>query len=311
MKKYFAESELIINQDRSIFHLHLKPEQLADRVILVGDPGRVALVASHFDKKECEVSNREFTTITGVYRGKRITVLSTGIGCDNIDIVVNELDALANIDFRTREECKLLRQLTLVRIGTCGGLQPDTPVGTFIASEKSIGFDGLLNFYAGRNDVCDLAFEEAFTRHMNWNQQLCARKLIVAVHRPRLRRRHILLLFALGRGRRHSRCINPGTRDNRGTHSLTARSHSITCCFRLLSDARPCRSNGRTGTRRSSVNTGGGCGLLLRFLRGLLAPPLRLGGCISDGRHFVSIGQRRLTSFQHRRRFFNGVVIHW
>ena len=148
-------------------------------------------------------------------------------------------------------------------------------------------------------------------RRVTRNQQLCARKLIVAVHRPRLRRRHILLLFALGCGRRHGRCINPGTRDNRGTHSLTARSHSITCCFRLLSDARPCRSNGRTGTRRSSINTGGGCGLLLRFLRGLLAPPLRLGSCISDGRHFVSIGQRRLTSFQHRRRFFNGVVIHW
>lgn len=180
MKKYFAESELIINGDGSIFHLHLKPEQLADKVILVGDPGRVAMVAAHFETRECEVSNREFMSVTGTYHGKRITVQSTGIGCDNIDIVVNELDALANIDFHTREERDLLRQLTLVRIGTCGGLQPNTPVGTFIASEKSIGFDGLLNFYAGRNDVCDLAFEKAFTTYMDWNPQLCAPYVIDA-----------------------------------------------------------------------------------------------------------------------------------
>lgn len=170
--KYFAESELIINPDGSIFHLHVKPEQLADKIILVGDPGRVALVASHFDTKECEVASREFHTITGTYKGKRITVLSTGIGCDNIDIVVNEIDALANIDFSTRTEKKNPKQLTLVRIGTCGGLQSFTPVGTFIASVKSIGFDGLLNFYAGRDKVCDLKLEEAFKKHMNWNPQL-------------------------------------------------------------------------------------------------------------------------------------------
>lgn len=170
--KYFAESELIINPDGSIFHLHVKPEQLADKIILVGDPGRVALVASHFDAKECEVESREFHTITGTYKGKRITVQSTGIGCDNIDIVINEMDALANIDFSTRTEKKKPKQLTLVRIGTCGGLQPFTPVGTFIASVKSIGFDGLLNFYAGRDKVCDLKLEEAFKKHMNWNPQL-------------------------------------------------------------------------------------------------------------------------------------------
>lgn len=171
-KKYFAESELLINADGSVFHLHLKPEQLADKVILVGDPGRVATVANHFEKKECEVENREFKSITGTYKSKRITVQSTGIGCDNIDIVLNELDALANIDFNTRLEKDEHRQLTLVRIGTCGGLQPNTPVGSFIASVKSIGFDGLLNFYAGRNDVCDLEFEETFKKHMNWNPQL-------------------------------------------------------------------------------------------------------------------------------------------
>lgn len=171
MDTYIAESELIINSDGSIFHLHLRPEQLADKVILVGDPGRVNLVASHFDNKEFEVESREFHTITGTYKGKRITVVSTGIGCDNIDIVVNELDALANIDFETRHVKPFLRSLTLVRIGTCGGLQEFTPVGTYIASEKSIGFDGLLNFYAGRNEVCDLEFEEAFKKHMDWNPQ--------------------------------------------------------------------------------------------------------------------------------------------
>lgn len=180
MPKFFAESELIINGDGSIFHLHLKPEQLADKVILVGDPGRVSLVASHFESKECDIESREFHTITGTYHGKRISVVSTGIGCDNIDIVLNELDALANIDFQTRTEKEQLRELTLVRIGTCGGLQEYTPVGTFIASEKSIGFDGLLNFYSGRNDVCDLPFEEAFKQHMQWNSQLCAPYVIDA-----------------------------------------------------------------------------------------------------------------------------------
>lgn len=170
----FAESELIINADGSCFHLHLKPEQLADRVILVGDPARVNTVADHFDSIECEVSSREFHTITGMYKGKRITVQSHGIGCDNIDIVVNELDTLANIDYQTRTEKTEHRTLTMVRIGTCGGLQPNTPVGTFIASVKSIGFDGLLNFYAGRNEVCDLQMEEAFVQHMNWNALLAA-----------------------------------------------------------------------------------------------------------------------------------------
>lgn len=173
MKKYFPSSELIINEDGSVFHLHLKPECLAGKVILVGDPGRVALVASHFTDIECEVESREFKTITGTYKDKRITVVSTGIGCDNIDIVMNELDALANIDFTTREEKEQLRCLELVRIGTCGGLQPNTPVGTFVCSEKSMGFDGLLNFYAGRNAVCDLPFERAFVNHMGWTGDMC------------------------------------------------------------------------------------------------------------------------------------------
>ena len=170
-ENYFAPSELIINEDGSIFHLHLKPQELADKVILVGDPGRVALVASHFDGVECEANNREFRTITGNFKKKRITIVSTGIGCDNIDIVLNELDALANINFETRKENAKLRPLTLVRIGTCGGLQPNTPIGTFIASKKSIGFDGLLNYYANR-DKLDIAFEKEFKKQVNWNPQL-------------------------------------------------------------------------------------------------------------------------------------------
>lgn len=172
--KYFPPSQLIINGDGSIFHLHLRPEQLADRVILVGDPGRVALVASYFDSQEAVVSNREFNTVTGVYRGKRISVISTGIGTDNIDIVVNELDALANIDFETRTEKKPFYPLTLVRIGTCGAMQADIPLGAFLISEKSLGFDGVLNFYAGRDAVCDLVFEDAFKKHMDWHPRMAS-----------------------------------------------------------------------------------------------------------------------------------------
>lgn len=173
MDTYFPESELIINPDGSIFHLHVRPEQIADKVILVGDPGRVATVAAHFDQTECDIESREFHTVTGRFRDKRITVLSTGIGCDNIDIVLNELDALANIDFATRRVRPALRRLDIVRIGTCGGLQPHCPEGTFVASQKSLGFDGLLNFYAGRNEVCDLDFERSFIKHMGWTGNQC------------------------------------------------------------------------------------------------------------------------------------------
>lgn len=165
-------SELIINDDGSIFHLHLHPEQLADTVILVGDPGRVALVAEYFDEKECQVSNREFNTITGTYKGRRMTVLSTGIGIGNIDISVTELDALANVDFATRQEKAVKRQLTLVRLGTSGAIQPDIKVGDCVFSRTSVGFDGLLNYYKGRNEVCDLEIEKAFMKHTDWNELL-------------------------------------------------------------------------------------------------------------------------------------------
>lgn len=163
-----APSELIINADGSVFHLHLKPEQLADRILLVGDPERVSMVASYFDTKECEVSSREFHTITGTYKGKRITTLSHGIGTDNIDIVLNELDALANIDFNTRTIKKEFRQLTLVRVGTSGGLQLFVPVGTYVAAEKSIGFDGVLYFYADSEKVRDMDFEAELHKQLQW-----------------------------------------------------------------------------------------------------------------------------------------------
>ena len=167
-------SELIINADGSIFHLHLRPEQLADVVILVGDPGRVAMIAEYFDEKECEVANREFLTVTGTYKGKRMTVMSTGIGIGNIDICVTELDALANIDFATRQVKPDFRQLTLVRLGTSGAIQRDIEVGEVVFARTSLGFDGLLSYYAGRDEVCDLALEKAFEEHTAWYSKLPA-----------------------------------------------------------------------------------------------------------------------------------------
>lgn len=166
--RVIPESELIINADGSAFHLHLKPEQLADKVVLVGDPDRVSTVASYFDTQECEVSSREFHSITGTYKGKRITVVSHGIGTDNIDIVLNELDALANIDFASRTVKSEFRQLTLVRVGTSGGLQPFVPVGTYVAAEKSVGFDGVVYFYADTERVRDMAFEAALKEQLDW-----------------------------------------------------------------------------------------------------------------------------------------------
>jgi uridine phosphorylase len=163
------ESELIINGDGSIFHLHLKPEQLADRIILCGDPMRVSMIADSFDTKECEVSNREFHTITGTYNGKRLSIVSHGIGCDNIDIVLTELDALANIDFATRTIRPVFRKLTFVRIGTSGGLQPFTPIGAYVAAEKSIGFDGVIYFYKNHETIRDLLLEDELRRQLNWN----------------------------------------------------------------------------------------------------------------------------------------------
>ena len=169
MKKIIPPSEMIINDDGSIFHLHLKPEQLTDNIILVGDPGRVELVASFFDTRDFDVQSREFRTIGDTYNGRPIMCLSHGIGPDNIDIVINELDALANIDFATREVRDKKRVLTLVRIGTSGALQPELTIGTPVIATKSLGFDGVLNYYAGRNEVADLDMERAFCESVGWN----------------------------------------------------------------------------------------------------------------------------------------------
>lgn len=165
-------SELIINSDNSVFHLHLKPEQLADNVILVGDPSRVEMVASFFGKCEAKNASREFHSVTGYYKGVRFTVLSTGIGSDNIDIVMNELDALANIDFKTREIKDGKRSLRILRLGTCGALQPDIRLGTPVFSLVSIGFDGLLNWYAGRESITMADAEAAFLKHIEWERHL-------------------------------------------------------------------------------------------------------------------------------------------
>lgn len=167
-KFVIPSSELIINEDGSIFHLHIKPEDLADKLVICGDPSRVDKIASYFDTQEVNVSSREFHTITGTYKGKRITALSHGIGGDNIEIVMNELDALANIDFETRTAKDEHRTLTVVRIGTSGGLQDNTPIGSYVAAEYAIGFDGVIHFYADAEKVVDHAFEEALTRQLEW-----------------------------------------------------------------------------------------------------------------------------------------------
>ncbi len=163
-----GESELIINSDGSVFHLHVKPGQLSDTIVMVGDPGRVKMVSGFFSKIEFTAENREFVSCTGTYRGKRISAVSTGIGPDNVDIVLNELDALVNVDFKKREPRETLRSLTLVRIGTSGGLQPDIPVNSWVVSRKSVGFDGMLTYYGKRERVCDMAFEKAFREFTSW-----------------------------------------------------------------------------------------------------------------------------------------------
>jgi uridine phosphorylase len=173
-------SELVINNDGSVFHLHVKPSEIADTILLVGDPNRVNMVAKHFDKIECEVQNREFHTITGFYKEKRISCVSHGIGTDNIDIVATELDVLANIDFATREERSEHKRLTLVRVGTSGGLQPELPIGSFVVACRSIGFDGLLNFYDVPSGIFDLEFERAFCNFTQWNCRLPAPYVVSA-----------------------------------------------------------------------------------------------------------------------------------
>lgn len=161
-------SELIINEDGSAFHIHIRPDQLRDNILLVGDPGRVSMVAEMFDSIDYDVQSREFHTIAGKYKGKDVMCISHGIGSDNIEIVVTELDALANIDFETREIKPEHRTLNMVRVGTSGSLQPDLHIGDYVIAEKATGTDGILNYYAMRDEVCDLDFQKAFMRHTGW-----------------------------------------------------------------------------------------------------------------------------------------------
>ena len=177
------ESELIINDDGSACHIHLKAEELADKVILVGDPGRVDMVGEFLEEKEFRHASREFVSITGKYRGSRITVLSTGIGTDNIDIVLTELDSLANVDFKTREVRPEHRCLTILRIGTTGAIQPDIPLGSFIFSEISVGCDGLRDWYADRVKVTGPEMEEAFKKHTHWDSRLSSPYFVKAGQR--------------------------------------------------------------------------------------------------------------------------------
>ncbi len=179
--KQIPESELIINSDGSIFHLQLKPGQLADDVILVGDQARVATISKHFEIIELCVQNREFITHTGYYHGKRMSVISSGIGTDNIDIVINELDALVNIDFETRTEKSEKRSLNLIRIGTSGGLQPYLSAGDYLLSEKAIGFDGLLYFYQNSSEVRNIEFENSLVSHLQYHPYL-PRPYVVDAH---------------------------------------------------------------------------------------------------------------------------------
>ena len=178
--RIIPDSELIINSDGTVFHLHIKPEQLADKIIVMGDPGRVTMTASFFDSIECDIQSREFHTVTGMYKGKRITAMSHGIGTDNIDIVVTELDALANVDFETREVKKDFKQLTIVRVGTSGGMQPHCPVGSFVVADKSIGFDGVIHYYDGSAEVREKDFEESFKKHVNWSPLHCSPYVVSA-----------------------------------------------------------------------------------------------------------------------------------
>ncbi|MBT3749760.1 MAG: nucleoside phosphorylase [Bacteroidetes bacterium] len=170
----YQASELIINPDSSIFHLHIKPGTLADTIILVGDPQRVDMVSSFFDSIESKTHNREFYTITGQFKGMPVTVLSTGIGTDNIDIVMNELDAVVNIDFESRTDNTEFKKLRLIRIGTSGAIQEDIDPGSVILSKYAIGFDGLLNFYKERDNVCDSGLEKLFVTQANWSDRLSA-----------------------------------------------------------------------------------------------------------------------------------------
>ena len=177
--KTIQDTELILTKDKKIYHLNLNKKQIADDIILVGDQDRVSQISKYFDSIEYMVQHREFITHTGSYRNKRISVISTGIGCDNIDIVINELDALVNIDFKTKTLKNKKKKLNIYRIGTSGALQKDTPVDSFILSEYAIGFDGLAHFYDDTEHI-DCEMTNAFLKHSNWPQKLSTPYIVKA-----------------------------------------------------------------------------------------------------------------------------------
>lgn len=166
--KTIPESELILHPDGKIYHLNIKPEHLAETVILVGDPQRVEVISNYFDKIEFKGANREIHTHTGILNKKRLTVMSTGMGTDNIDIVLNELDALVNIDLKTRTIKEKHTELNIIRLGTSGALQAEIPLNAFILSEYGLGIDGLLNFYANNNEFVEKPMTEAFIKATDW-----------------------------------------------------------------------------------------------------------------------------------------------
>lgn len=173
MNKAIPDSQLVLNNEGTVYHLALHPEELADDVILVGDPGRVDMIASYFDKIEVKRQNRELWSRTGYYNGKRITVLSTGMGTDNLDIVMNELDTLANIDLKTRMPKEHHRALNLIRLGTSGALQADIPVeDSYVATRYAIGLDGLLYFYEKNKEVNEIDMRNAFIEQMQYPKDL-------------------------------------------------------------------------------------------------------------------------------------------
>ncbi len=233
--RIIPESELIINPDGSAFHLHIKPEQLSDKIVMMGDPDRVTVAASFFDNIECNIQNREFHTVTGTYKGKRITALSHGIGTDNIDIVVTELDALANIDFASRQVKDNLKQLTMVRVGTSGGMQPHCPVGSYVVSEKSIGFDGVLHYYADSEKVREIDFEDAFQKHVNWSPNHC-KPYVVSANEELIERIghdmiHGVTISAIGFYGPQGRYVRLPLTDSELNHNIESfryKNHSIT-----------------------------------------------------------------------------------
>lgn len=164
-------SEMPVNADGSVYHLNIRPQELAPNVILVGDPGRVPMLSAHMDSIEVKKQNREIVVHTGTYKGKRITVLSTGMGTDNIDIVMNELDALVNIDLQKRELLPEHTSLNLVRLGTCGGLHPHMEVNSYIASQYCLGMDGLIHYYEHDPAIHERDIEQTFLQHVHWKQE--------------------------------------------------------------------------------------------------------------------------------------------